>query len=192
MLVILSFPILIKPFFIFILFIWLLDQFAEAMDSLHIKNVIFRANIKTTKSSISIGYLYAMTDSALFISSEKHSLRFNDADIKDARMFAINDLSKVSLTRKGHIWRSSLTGMTMGAAIGILTATAEGNDSLRAFLSATPIQKELYLGISGAVIGSLIGLITGLLVHKTFRIQGKKENYESMRTHMLSKLHIKD
>jgi hypothetical protein len=192
MLVILSYPVLMKPLFVFILFIWLLNQFAEALESLQIKNVVFRANIKTTTAGISIGYLYALTDSALFLTSEKQSLRFNGNDIKTARMFTYTDLSKVSLTRKGHIWRSTLTGMALGAAMGILAATAEGNDSLKAFLSATEIQKELTQGISGALIGSFIGLITGLLVHKTFRIQGKKENYEIMRAQILSKLHVKN
>ena len=170
---------------------WLLSastQLLSAQDSLPQKHIVRIAQIKTLNAHISIGYLYAITDSALLLSSQKEPLRFYDNSSKGIQLFGYKDLEKVEIHRKGQLWRSPLTGLLIGMSIGAILGFASGDDPKDQFFSYTAGEKAFGLGVFGGAVGTITGLIIGVAAHKTFHIHGKKENYERMRKKMMAKL----
>jgi len=176
-----------------LLLAWLLPAISQsllAQDSLPQKQTILSAKITTLSGHIRTGYFYAMTDSALLISTQKQPLRWYDTVNKGMYRFDYKDLAKAEIYKKGQVGRSVLTGLLIGGAAGALIGFASGDDSKDEFLAFTAGEKALGLGIFGGGLGALTGLIVGLAAHKTFVIHGKKENYERMRKKMIKKLRL--
>ena len=175
----------------FIILTWLLPAFSQslpAQDSLPQKSRILSAKITTLSGHMSAGYFYAMTDSALLISTQKQPLRWYDTANKGMYRFEYQDLGKAEIYKKGQVGRSLLTGLLIGGAVGAVIGFASGDDSKDQFLALTAGEKAFGLGAVGGGLGAITGLILGLVAHKTFVIRGKKENYDRMRTKMMKKL----
>lgn len=174
----------------FILLTWLALAFSQSMpaqDSLPQKQVILSAKITTLSGHMSAGYFYAMTNSALLISTQKQLPGWYDTTNKGMYRFEYQELGKAEIYKKGKIGRSVLTGLLIGSAAGALIGLASGNDSKDEFLAFSAGEKALGLGIFGGGIGAITGLIIGAAAHKTFTIHGKKENYDRMRTKIMKK-----
>jgi hypothetical protein len=176
-----------------ILLTWLLPAISQsllAQDSLSQKQNILSAKITTLIGHISKGYFYAMTDSALLISTQKQPLRWYDTANKGMYRFEYKDLAKAEIYKKGKVGRSVLTGLLIGAGVGAVIGFASGDDSKDQWFALTAGEKAFGLGVFGGGLGAITGLIVGLAAHKTFVIRGKKENYERMRKKMIKKLRL--
>jgi hypothetical protein len=171
----------------------LLPAFSQplpAQDSLPQKNIVRSIKVEPLHGYRSIGYLYAMTDSALVVSAQKEPIRLFDTSGKRMVRFEYKDLETVEIYKKGQVWRSSLKGLLIGVAIGAAIGFASGDDDKDQFIAFTAGEKAAALGVAGGTAGTLTGLIIGLAAHKTFFIHGKKERYDRMRKKMINKLDL--
>jgi len=74
-----------------------------------------------------------------------------------------------------------------GLSVGVITGLVSGNDSPDIFYLSSGA-KAILLGTIGIPGGALIGLILGAVVHKTFIIDGNKNEYENMRESIFNNL----
>ncbi|HXB43209.1 MAG TPA: hypothetical protein VNV85_04100, partial [Puia sp.] len=98
------------------------------------------------------------------------------------------DLEKVRIAKKGIVGQSTLIGAVTGIVIGAILGFAQGDDPQSYWFRTTAGEKAFAGGVFFGAVGSLTGLIIGMVSHKTFVIHGKRENYEKMREKMRMKL----
>ncbi|TXG38657.1 hypothetical protein [Seonamhaeicola maritimus] len=79
-----------------------------------------------------------------------------------------NNISTIFIKRKGRVWRSALTGMTISAAAGAII-----NEADNSWLDTGSV--VVGFGVAGGAIGALIG--TGSM---KFEIHGNKDTLKNL------------
>jgi len=158
----------------------------NGIDSLQLKARIYKATIRFNKKKFTAGYLANLSDSALQLSSFPVFFHL-DTRNQFSSAYKYNQLERVSIRRKGAIGRGALYGALTGLSVGVITGLVSGNDSPDIFYLSSGA-KAILLGTIGIPGGALIGLILGAVVHKTFIIDGNKNEYENMRESIFNNL----
>ena len=162
----------------------------SAQDNATGKAVFLNARLMTRQGGLTTGYLYSLSDTALLLSSEKRLPRMYDTSTnRGIRNFGYRDLEYVTISRHGRTGRSILIGFAIGATTGALAGFASGDDP-PGWFALTAGEKAFGVGLLGAGVGAITGLIIGVAGHRTFIINGKKEKFTRMSQKLASRLGI--
>ncbi|MBS1948611.1 MAG: hypothetical protein JST47_12670 [Bacteroidetes bacterium] len=160
----------------------------SAQDSIPEKKTFFRAKVFTLNAESHSGYLYAISDSALFLSNSKQPLCFYGAFKGSSLKFDYSDIEALKLHKKGKIWKPVVVGAVTGMVIGAVIGFAGGDDPKGSLFYTSAGDKALFAGTALGLAGGVTGLIIGLAANKTFVLKGKKERYNQMRNALMTKL----
>lgn len=179
-------------FFLFLICICKSDnaQGNNGNDSLNLKLRIYKANILSfSKKEYTKGYLANLSDSALQLSSSPVYFSASNTKNNFSAAYNYDQLKKVIIIRKGAVGRGVGYGALIGLGAGVITGlTGTSGESSSDYFLFSPGQEVAFTGILGAVAGALIGAIIGGLAHQTFIINENKNQYDSMRESIFSKL----
>jgi hypothetical protein len=152
------------------------------------KRVTLKLAIKDSIQRVDYGYLAAMGDSGIVMLRSPvvfdHSLANTNANL-----IPYQNLSEVSIKRKGNVGRGILIGTISGIIVGGITGyiTYKKPDCKDALIcwDFGPSTDAAAGASLGAVGGAIIGGIVGALAKKTFIIGGKKEKFHEMKTSVM-------
>ncbi len=159
---------------------------AHAQDSTQHRFIAYKVTLTNLHSGNYTGFLATIDDSTIYISAQSLKFSFIHINVSDLQKFGYQELGKVQIKRKNSIGRGFLFG-----AIGSFTAielyilATAGQQSVYNFTTA---QKTIFFAIPGAILGGLIGMTIGSLVHKTFVINGMQANFQAMKSEMADRL----
>ena len=149
------------------------------------KRIFYKVFIQLKNSPIvQQGYLKAVSDSTLTITPYPSIFSKSAAKFR-AEAFSYNEISKVSVRRKGATGRAVLTGALTGVGVGVLTGLLSGNDPAGQWFRLSAGEKAIGLGLLFGISGTLIGTIVGAVSTKTFVIAADKENFQQMKIKLL-------
>jgi hypothetical protein len=152
------------------------------------KRVTLKVMVKDSIHRVDFGYLAGMTDSTIVVVKARvifdHAVRSNSTNT-----IAYQNLSEVSINRKGRVGR----GMLFGAVGGMFVGAIAG------YISYKPVNCEGsiicfdfgpgYSAATGASVGvlagAMVGGIIGALAKKTFVIGGNKNRFAHMKENVL-------
>ena len=134
------------------------------------------------------GYFTNITDDEVFYASEKTEFGQNN---KNANKLSYADLDVVNIQRKGATARSTAIGSGIGAVLGSVVGylSYNKNESEDPFAPLTALFNGAKVGMFGALIGAIAGLVIGTAAEQTFIIGGKKEQHKQMKFDVLQKIY---
>lgn len=170
-----------------------------------------RAIINTMDGRKVKGWLYKIDTSNVYLLPAKtknlQPLYYKAPDVNDASYnLEAMQINTIVLKKRNHALKGALIGFGAGAVIGATIGFASGDDaisplsrnpandffvSLENSFAMTAGEKAAAIGISGGVIGALIGGITGALMKKTFIIGGNKNNYSNSQEELNKRAMVK-
>ncbi len=160
---------------------------SHAQDSTRRKHRIYKVTATTTDSIVK-GYLASVADSSVFISSKMLGFKSTEAGNRPFRTISYNNLTEVSLRRKGSAGRGILKGTAIGFLSGALISAItyqEPKDDVDILVNALfGINRgtmAVASGMLGGLAGGVVGGVIGALTKKTFVIGGKKEKFDGMK-----------
>ena len=153
----------------------------QAQDTLKPRK--FKINLVTTSSDDYKGYLLAISDSSIAISSSpvEFQITFNNTYSHKIEFYNVEN---VIIKRKGSVGRGAFIGAIIGLAVGAIGGLFSGDDPPDQWFAMTAGDKALSFGAAGAISGSLIGMLVGAIAGKTFPIKGRKADFDAMRMKM--------
>jgi hypothetical protein len=165
----------------------------QAQELVQKKYIIYNTRIQDSTGHFHKGFIATIDDTAVFMSESKFALTFEHLDLTHLQKFGYADISTLSLRGSGKIGRGALiggiTGFLVGAIGGVISVQGTApKGSIGYAPQPTPGEAALIVGVAGAGLGSLIGMICARS-WKTFKIHGKKTNLDNMRETMISRLY---
>jgi hypothetical protein len=112
------------------------------------------------------GYLYAVNDSSLVVSSSSELLT-DEFSTSLNNTIAIANIKKIRLRKKGNVGKGYIIGTSIGIVTGILLAAGEED-------GFTTLAAAGMLGIVGSVVGTGVGSISG---SKRYTIDGNQDTF---------------
>ena len=149
--------------------------------------------------------LKALTDTTIHLLTESSPVK-NPYGKKWIETFHYSEIDRLIIRRKGAAGKGALAGALVGLSIGVMAGLISGDDppcvaSNQDFLGLgyvfceafrmTAGEKARLYGISGAVTGSVIGLMVGAVARKKFMIGKRKEQFREMQGVMMGRLYRK-
>jgi hypothetical protein len=154
----------------------------HAQDSTQHKHIAFKVTLTNLHSANYTGFLATMDDSAVYVSAQSLKFSFTHQNIFDLQKFGYQELGKVQIQRKNSAGRGFMFGAVGSfAAIEIYIFATAGQQSVYNFNTT---EKTIFFAIPGAILGGLIGMTIGAIIHKTFVINGMQANFQVMRSEM--------
>lgn len=180
-----------KKYFQFVSVSLFLSLFTNAQDTVKYKPVVFK--IRAVQSTTTTGYLSAISDSALFISSTSVSFNPLTSFVTQDRQVDYENLREVYLSRKGSAVRGLVTGAVVGAVSGAIIGLASGDDYKKndggwCLFCMTTGQKVVGYGILFGTTGSLVGVVVGATARKKFIINGNRNRLQDIRNEVMRKI----
>lgn len=169
--------------------VMLIVKDSKAQDSPYLKKVTYKVTIlKNSDYSVSSGYLASFSDSSVHVSASAVNFRgYANTNLHSLNVH-YNDISDISLKRKGSTVTGILIGAISLAAIGVVAGFGSGDDPpvdpnvfIRFSSPVTAGEKAQLLGLAGAATGGIIGALLGSVNNKTFIIKGKKEPFDELK-----------
>ncbi len=153
-----------------------------------VKKTIYRTRIEFLNGEIAKGYLFALNDSNIQISTSFKP--FSDT------IFAIHQIKKISLRKKNAKGNGFLIGMASGAVVGAVIGYASysppppcvGGFCINLFDGPD------YSALGGAILGSLTGGMLGLAAgarYKKYVINGDIAKYNNLRNNTVLFVNVK-
>jgi len=172
-----------------------MTSFANNLDSIPIKNKIYKVNVYDQHGNSRMGYLQNIDDRSVSISPSL--VYFGERGNEE--MIQHTDISSITIKRKGNTVRGIIIGALSGFLIGAVIGYASGDDppipadedffGIGNAFRLTAGEKAIGSGILLGGAGAAVGGITGALIKKKFIINGKKENFEVMRMQTIEKIY---
>jgi hypothetical protein len=158
----------------------------HGQDSTQHRHIVFKVRFTNLHSANYAGFLATMDDSAIYVSAQILKFSFAHTNVSDLQKFGYQELGKVQIQRKNSVGRGFLFGaISSFAAIEIYILATAGQQSVYNFNST---EKTIFFAIPGAILGGLIGMTIGALIHKTFVINGMQANLQAMKSEMADRL----
>jgi len=171
-----------------LLSLWNTSALPAFTDSLPKKTKIFKATIATNSTGQNeTGYLYSITDSTINLADVPLSKNPVASGNPVLRSYNYANINYIRLKPKGSAGRGALYGALVGAVTGIISGVASGDDDPTMWFAMTAGEKAFAAGTFLALVGGLIGLVTGSFSHKKFRIDGNRQKFQKMKTTLLKK-----
>ena len=166
-------------------------------DRLQQKPKVFKATVSTLSGSSTKGFIKSFSDSALILTSSSDFMSTDHNAGGSSLLY--HQLNEVRIQRKNSALRGTLIGTVTGFAVGALIAVIEGDDppvppeedfwGLGNMFRYSTGEKVAMYGTAGATIGSVGGVVIGLLAKKKFIINGRKEKFHEMSTSVLDRMY---
>jgi hypothetical protein len=155
----------------------------HAQDSAQLRHLAFKVKLTNLHSVHYAGFLATMDDSTIYVSSQKLILSFTHLNLFNFQKFGYEELGKVQIQRKNSAGRGFMFG-AIGSFVVIETYVliTAGQQQIYNFNTG---QRTLFFAIPGALLGGLIGMTIGALIHKTFVINGMQTNLRSMKAELI-------
>ncbi len=163
-------------------------QILSAQDSTNHQRKTYKITLTTSDNVVAKGYLVALTDSAVNISSKPGKGNRYGSESSPVVSFNYNKIKKVTLKRKGSAARGLLIGAASGALVGALAGYMGGDDTPngRFFcLCFTAAEKARMGAVGYGSLGAGIGAAIGEGIHKTFIINGDKQIFDSLKSTLI-------
>ncbi|HYJ39110.1 MAG TPA: hypothetical protein VEV87_10855 [Chitinophagaceae bacterium] len=160
----------------------LVSSFAQ--DSRTPKRVTFRLAITDNIQRVDYGYLAALADSGIVML--KSPVVFDHALANaNTSVISYQNLSEVSIKRKGSVGRGiligGLSGMFLGGVIGYISYKPTNCQDAIICFDFGPGTDAAAGASLGTVAGAAIGGIVGALAKKRFIIGGKRDKFQQMK-----------
>jgi hypothetical protein len=159
---------------------------SKAQDTPYRKTVAFKVRINTNADApITKGYLYSIYDTSVYISEKPVFFKGYTSDQQGLRKISYNDISKITLRRKGSTGRGMWIGALSGAGIGVIGGLASGDDRSNSNSWCIPCfsagEKAAVFGILSGLAGFGVGTVVGSVAKKTFIIKNDKEKFNEFK-----------
>ena len=154
---------------------------AAIADSTPLKSVVYLVRINKNTPDASKGYLQQISDTSLRLTLYRQPYGY----ITSGKTVLYRDVNNLSIHRGGWAVRGAIWGALGGAAVGAIVGVATYEPCTGFCLFDIGIGGTMILvAILGLWPGALVGL--GINSRKRrFKIGGKKENFEQMRSKLL-------
>jgi hypothetical protein len=159
-------------------------------DSTPLQHKRYKTTIVTNTTGKVNGYFYSIDDTAISLTSAPFPKRGLAYGVATINKYEFQDLKTVQFRRKGSIGRGAVYGGLIGLSSGALAGLASKPQS-SGFLTFSRRDQAIIFGTLGAVQGLIAGLIVGAFGHKVFRINGRKERYNEMKTQISKKVYAR-
>jgi len=177
-----------KELFLFALIFASFGDSLFAQDAPGLPGKPMRVRLVSIDRQVRHGYLYALTDSSLLLSTERLFSRPMDTALRGGlRSFGYREMGHIEFYHQGVVWRSALVGFGIGAATGALLGFLSGDDT-GSWFALSAGEKAAGGAILGGGAGMLAGMIIGVAGHHTFYIGGERKKYEQMRRKTIARL----
>ncbi len=174
-----------------------------ASDSLPMKKLYYKTELRDTLGNYKYGYLTTLTDDDVYYSDEK--MRFGSPVNAANRKNNYTVINQIKIKRKGSAVRGAVAGAIIGTGIGVIAGFIEGDDKYiyidpaQDFLGIASILANVFtlsaeekatiyglsLGSGGAIVGALIGAVA----HKKFIIGGNRDRHLAMKQNIIEKVY---
>lgn len=154
-------------------------------------------SIRSTGNRLIKGELLSVSDSQLVLKS------FNGM-----QSIPSEEIRSFTLKRKNSVLKGALIGLGVGTATGIIIGLASGSDPVMSnpdpnedpfglntlfvginnAFAMTAGQKAVAGGLALGATGAIIGTLVGVLAHKTFIIGGRKQKLHDLQGEIMMKL----
>jgi len=167
------------------------------------KPKIFIASIRTVDSRIIKGSIYTVNDSQLVLSKSAKNF-YRPLPVTDQQPVPSENIKSFSVKRKNSVLKGALIGFGAGLVTGIIVGLASGDDpvytgpvydpftgilvALSNSLAMTAGEKAVGAGLGLGVTGAVVGTVIGALAKKKFIINGKKEKFRDLQAELMTKL----
>ena len=167
------------------------------------KPKIFIASIRTMDSRIIKGSVYTVNDSQLVLSKSAKNF-YPPLPANDQQPIPSENIKSFSVKRKNSVLKGALIGFGAGAVTGIIAGFASGDDpvynepvydpftgilvALNNSLAMTAGEKAVGAGLGLGITGAIVGTVIGALAKKKFTINGKKEKFRDLQAEIMMKL----
>ncbi|HVG14929.1 MAG TPA: hypothetical protein VM935_08210 [Chitinophagaceae bacterium] len=149
-------------------------------DSIPLKSKIYIVDIYLSGSGATKGYLQAITDTTLQLSSREKLFGYNSYDVS----VPYHQVEHLSLHKKGSIRGGLLTGALLGGAVGAIAGLALNKSCTNCVIDSR-VGRNLITGLTiGLPLGAAIGYLIGRRRH-AFDISRDRENFEKMRLRLI-------
>ena len=134
-----------------------------------------------------ISYLKTINDTSLIYTDK--AIHFGDLSPSKDATVSYRNIETISYHRKGAGGRTALVLGGICFGVGAILGLAEGDDDPNTWFAWTAGEKALVYGTALLIPGAVIGLVTGSVVHKKFRIAGSKSSFLDFRNFIFKKTH---
>jgi hypothetical protein len=160
---------------------------ASAQDSSQTKHLVLRANLTSRESLKYSGFLATMNDSAVYLSAQKLKFTFAHLNISDLQEIGYHDIQTLKIQRKNSAGRGFFYG-ALGSFVVLETYILLTVNQQHTYNFNTT-ERTLFFAVPGAILGGLIGMTIGSIIHKTFVINGVQANFQNMKIKMAELVH---
>lgn len=185
-----------------------MSQVHSIPDNTTVKSKVFKAVITDRAGEPFMGYIAAFNDSAIWLTDNAASIRFNMVERESLEAIHYRNIEKVIVRRKNATGRGILFGTLAGLGTGVITGLIIGDDppcyysgpadpanffglgtALCEAFRTSATQKAVALGGAGALGGAIIGGVIGAVAKKKYIINGRKEGFQRLQLSVLERIY---
>lgn len=185
-----------------------MSQVHSIPNNTNVKGKVFKAIITDRAGESLMGYIGAFNDSAIWLTDDAASIRFNMVERESLAAIHYRNIEKVIVRRKNATGRGLLFGALAGLGTGITTGLIIGDDppcyysgpadpsnlfglgtALCEAFRTSATQKAVALGGAGALGGAIIGGVIGAVAKKRYVINGRKEGFQTLQLSVLERIY---
>ncbi len=161
----------------------LIIQVTQAQDTPYLKSATYKVVVVTNAEGAIKGYLHSIYDTSVYLSKESVSFRGYVSNHAGLRKISYNDISEITLRRKGSTGWGILIGALTGAAVGTIAGFASGDDQPdpHNIFVFTAGEKAVGLGLLLGVTGLGVGAVVGAITNQNFIINNNKEKFDDFK-----------
>lgn len=151
------------------------------------RKLIYKISITDSKFQNVKGYLFHLSDSSLKMAYWPVAFASDNRTNQAYTEIPYRQISEITIKRNHGAGRGALKGALLGLLIGAAAGFIEGGDPKDYWFRVTAGEKAIIYGGLAATAGTGIGALIGALAKKRFMIAGKRERFDEMKFHVLTK-----
>ena len=154
------------------------------------KPLVFSANVYNDKGKVYKNFLVQVNDSNVLMSENPYPYS-KVPDGGSMKLITYNEIDHIKIKRKGAVGRGILAGGLTGFGVGVIIGFIEGDDEPDTWFSYSAGEKAILYGTGLGITGGIIGAVIGALATKKFIIKGSPSALKELNITLLERVYAK-